>query len=290
MLYWVVVSLNASGQMSQHANSDCIQPHPPLPGYHTSAAARAAVIRTLFNRTAAQYDRINCIFSLGSGAWYRRRALLEAGLQQGLQVLDVAVGTGLVAREAARICGAACRVTGLDVSENMLAIARRSLGIPVIQGRAENLPVADASMDFVTMGYALRHVVDLAATFREFRRVLRPGGRVLILEISRPVSAPARTLAQLYFRQLVPAVCRLLSAGEEARDLMRYYWDTIEACVPPPVILAALAGAGFESHSCDTALGLFRAYEARKLDVAGSPADGAVSPVPDGRYCSRYCS
>ncbi len=167
----------------------------------------------------------------------------------------------------------------------MLAIARRSLGIPVIQGRAENLPVADASMDFVTMGYALRHVEDLAATFREFRRVLRPGGRVLILEISRPVSAPARTLAQLYFRQLVPAVCRLLSAGEEARDLMRYYWDTIEACVPPPVILAALAGAGFESRFLRHRAWPLSRLRGAKAGRGRIPADGAVSPVPDGRYC-----
>jgi demethylmenaquinone methyltransferase/2-methoxy-6-polyprenyl-1,4-benzoquinol methylase len=90
--------------------------------------------------------------------------------------VDVAVGTGLVAAEAARVLGDPAAVTGLDLSEGMLAEARRRLGggVRLVQARAERLPVADRSVDFVSMGYALRHVADLGVAFAEYRRVLRP--------------------------------------------------------------------------------------------------------------------
>ena len=103
----------------------------------------------------------------------------------------MAIGTGLVAREAAAILGGTGGVVGLDLSEGMLAEARRSLGVTLVQARAEALPFADASFDFVSMGYALRHVADLARLFAEYRRVLRPGGRLLVLEIA-PAGEPPR--------------------------------------------------------------------------------------------------
>ena len=181
-------------------------------------------------------------------------------------MLDVAVGTGLVAREAVRLVGDPALVTGLDLSENMLAIARRAVGIHAVQGRAEALPIADASVDFLSMGYALRHVPDLAAAFAEFRRVLRAGSTVLLLEIGRPDTRWQEALACLYLGRIVPTLCRLLGPGGEAARLMHYYWDTIETCVPPATILDALAAAGFAAPSCETTLGLFRAYRGR---VAG---------------------
>jgi len=148
-----------------------------------------AFVRGLFNDTAPYYDTVNRIFSLGSGGWYRRRCLLRAGLKSGQTVLDVAVGTGLIAEAALRIVGADGDVIGLDLSEAMLAEARRKLDIPLIQGTAEALPLADRSVDFVVMGYALRHIADLQVCFDEFRRVLRPGGTLLLLEVSSPARA-----------------------------------------------------------------------------------------------------
>jgi demethylmenaquinone methyltransferase / 2-methoxy-6-polyprenyl-1,4-benzoquinol methylase len=241
-----------------------VQPHPLLPKYYATLDARDRFVRTLFNRTAVDYDRINRIFSFGSGSWYRRDALRRAGLSRGATLLDVATGTGLVAKEAVRVCGHRQYVTGLDISENMLAIARDSLGISAIQGRAEELPIAEASMDFVSMGYALRHVSDLRLTFGEFRRVLKPGGTALLLEIGRPESLRAHGLARIYLGRIVPTLCQMLHSGSEARNLMRYYWDTIEACVTPPVILGALTRAGFERPVSTTSMGIFRAYVARK--------------------------
>jgi demethylmenaquinone methyltransferase/2-methoxy-6-polyprenyl-1,4-benzoquinol methylase len=161
-------------------------------------------------------------------------------------------------------------VIGLDLSESMLAEARRALGIPLVQGLAEQLPVAADSVDFLSMGYALRHVADLGATFAEFRRVLRPGGTVLLLEIARPGGPWRRALAGLYFGRLVPLLSRWTTAAPESETLMRYYWDTIENCVAPAVILQALAAAGFVEVRCNAQLDLFRAYLGRKPPVSGA--------------------
>ena len=237
-------------------------PHRTLTGYYAADAERDSFVRDLFNQAAGSYDRINLAFSLGSGAWYRRRALLRAGLRPGQRMLDVAVGTGLVAREAVRILRRPERVTGLDLSEGMLAEARRRLAIPLIRGRAEALPLADASFDFLSMGYALRHVPNLATAFTEYRRVLRPGGRLLLLEIARPEGRAAYAMARFYMDTVVPALSRALGGGRRASRMMHYYWDTIDACVPPATITQALSAAGFAGIGCDVQLGIFRAYTA----------------------------
>ena len=246
-----------------------LAPHPDLTGYYPAAEARAGFVRRLFDDTAAHYDRINSVFSLGSGAWYRRQALRRAGLRPGDRLLDVACGTGLVTREALALVGPQGLVLGLDPSAGMLGEARR-LGAPLVQARAEALPLADASLDMVSMGYALRHVAALDAAFAEYHRVLRPGGRLLLLEIGRPDSRLGLALAKAYLGRVVPALCRV--AAPRAGTLMTYYWDTIEACVPAEAIQTALRGAGFQAVSCETSLGLFRAYTARRAPPSTPPS------------------
>lgn len=243
-------------------------PHVPLPQYYQDPGDRDGFVRGLFDHGAASYDRINAIFSFGTGARYRRDALLRAGLAPGQRLLDVAIGTGLVAREALAVLRAPSDVLGLDLSAGMLREARRNLPIPLIQARAEDLPLASASMDFVSMGYALRHVPDLERTFREYLRVLRPGGRILLLEIDEPQGRTAQRLLRFYLAQVVPGLSRFIGRGAEARRMMRYFWDTIEACVPPAEIEGALARAGFEEVGCDIQLGIFRAYRARRPATA----------------------
>lgn len=235
-------------------------PHGPLLDYYAAPADRLRFVQGLFDRTATAYDRINDGLALGSGGWYRRRALAEAGLRPGMRLLDVAVGTGAVARQARRI---APDVIGLDLSAGMLRVARKNLpGVPLIQSEGEALPLRDGSVDMVSMGYALRHVADLGVLFAEFRRVLRPGGRVLLLEIARPEGRVAHAVARFWLGRVVPALSRVL--GREAQTLMRYYWDTIEGCVPPAEILRQLERAGFRGVRSDVQLGLMRAYAAEK--------------------------
>ncbi|WP_426958518.1 class I SAM-dependent methyltransferase [Muricoccus radiodurans] len=239
-------------------------PHPVLTHRYATAERREGFVRALFDQTAPHYDRIDRIFSLGTGPGYRRRALATAGLRPGMRVLDVATGTGLVAREAVRLAGDAALVTGLDPSEGMLAEARKNLpGVTLLRGKAEAIPLADASVDFLSMGYALRHVADLHAAFAEYRRVLRPGGTLLILEIGRPESRLARGIVRAYMGGVIPAACWIAAPRHRSGELMAYYWETIAACVPAETILGALSAAGFSDATCATELEVFRAYSAR---------------------------
>src|ERR1700722_13472258 len=241
-----------------------IRSHPVFAEHYASAAERPGYIRVLFDATACHYDRIDRIFSFGTGGWYRRRALRRSGLRPGMRLLDVAVGTGLVARAALQVTGDRAAVIGLDASQNMLTETRRALRIPLIQANAEDLPVADASVDFVSMGYALRHVSDLGATFQEFLRVLRPGGVLLLLEICRPDSRTMHSLSSWSLGRFVPFACRWLMPRTSSAALMHYFWRTIEHCVPTGVILDELTASGFVDVGCHTDLNAFRAYRARK--------------------------
>ena len=225
---------------------------------------REDFVRTLFDASAADYDRINGLMSLGSGAWYRRRVLRDHGLAPGGRVLDIAVGTGLLAREAAGIVGEAGLVVGLDASFGMLAEARTTLALPLVQGRAEALPFADASFDVVTMGYALRHMADFGSVFAEFRRVLKPGGTLLILEIARAENRVVQAIAMAWLGRAIPAMCGLMMPRRQGRLLMRYYWDTIRECVPAATIEAELAAAGFAGVGSTATLGVFREYKGRR--------------------------
>lgn len=241
-----------------------IAPHATLPRHYADDRQRDRFVQGLFDQGAPSYDRINAIFSLGTGARYRRDALRRAGLAPGKRLLDVATGTGLVAREGVAILGRADDVIGLDLSAGMLRQARGNLPVALVQARAEALPLADASVDLVSMGYALRHVPDLVLAFSEFRRVLRPGGRVLLLEIDQPSSPVALAVLRFYLGRLVPALSRLVGRGRNDQRMMQYFWDTIDACVPPQTIEAALAQAGFTDIGCDVQLGAFRAYGAQR--------------------------
>lgn len=239
-------------------------PHPELGGFYPSAGARPAFVRALFDRTAAHYDRINAVMSLGSGGWHRRQMLRRAGLRPGDRMLDVATGTGLLAREARRLQGDGGRVVGLDSSAGMLAQARRAGAADgFVLGRAEALPFADASFDFVGIGHALRHVDDLGAAFAECRRVLRPGGRLLVLELARPRRRLPRLLARLYLGHVVPTAVLVATGSAAARTLMSYYWETIDACVPPPTIIAAMRRAGLDDCRHEAEMGILSSYLAR---------------------------
>ena len=227
-------------------NAEPLRPHPTLDRYYTSDAERPAAVRNLFDEGAASYEWICRVMSFGTGEWYRGRVLRDAGLAPGSRLLDVATGTGLVLRSAHEICGPSGRAIGLDPSAGMLGQCRSSCAAPLIQGYGERLPFADGSFDMVSMGYALRHVADLRQLFAEFRRVLKPGGRVVILELTQPRSRVARGLNRFYLQSIVPRVAALGRGGKGGRVMMEYFWDTIESCVPPETILAALRDSGLE--------------------------------------------
>jgi demethylmenaquinone methyltransferase/2-methoxy-6-polyprenyl-1,4-benzoquinol methylase len=236
-----------------------LPPHAPLLSYY-SAGQKSGFLRGIFDRTAADYDRIERLMALGTGGYYRREALKRAGLKTGMNVLDVATGTGAVAREAAAIVGDPRRVIGLDPSAGMLGQLIRRLPIRVVCATGESLPLADARFDLISVGYALRHLSDLTAALREFNRVLRPGGILCLLEITAPHRAIPRMLARAYFRGVVPCLTRLAASHSDSQLLWRYYWDTIDACVRPQQVLEAMRSAGFQNPGHHAELGIFSEY------------------------------
>lgn len=240
------------------------RPHSALPGYYRDddAQAREQFLRTTFDDTAVDYDRLERILGLGSGSAYRYRCLRAAGLQPGMDVLDVGMGTGLVASQILRITGEPQRLVGVDPSVGMMKCATLPPQTRCLLGRAEEVPLPDASIDFLAMGYALRHIADFSLACAEFRRVLRPGGRVLILEISKPEGRIAHAVLKAYMRGVVPWIARLTSRSPTTPMLWRYYWDTIEACVPPARVLDTMRASGLRRARRDVELGIFSAYHA----------------------------
>lgn len=257
-----------AGQGLVPGNNSPVLPHPTLAARYATAEAKPAFVNRLFDKGARHYDAVVDWGFLRSGARYRRWALQQHGLRPGHHLLDVACGTGLVAVEAAKILGTARDITCLDPSEGMLEVARTKLAARFIPGRAEQMDLADNSFDFLTMGYALRHVTDLETTFREYLRVLKPGGKLLILEITKPTGRVGGFFFRLYFGRVYPWLTRLFTRSDDARDMMRYYWETMDACVPPDAVMQALAAAGLTDVKRKVVLGLFSEYTAVK---AGPP-------------------
>ena len=221
-----------------------IPPHSPLLEYYDTDAERRRYVDDLFNKTARHYNTIEKIFGNG-GLWYRRFSLWRAGLAPGMRVLDVAIGTAAVAQGAARLVAPTGKVFGVDPSKGMLGEARKVFRGPLTRGVAEALPFKTGQFDFVTMGIALRHVPDLVAAFSEYLRVLKPGGRVWILEGHVPESKLGHSLTRFAWKTVIPGLTLLFTRDRDAKVLMDYYWDTVEKCVPPETILASMRIAGF---------------------------------------------
>jgi len=194
----------------------------------------------MFDRIAPRYDRMNRLLTGGLDQRWRREALARIGVGPGDRVVDVACGTGDLAELAAR---RGARVLAVDFSRGMLVgAARRGVPASLVLGDGARLPVADGVNDAVTCGFALRNFESLAPALAEMARVLRPGGRLAILEVDRPERAWLRAGHGFYFDRVVPFVGGLLA------DRAAYaYLPRSTVYLPPAAELAArLAAAGFE--------------------------------------------
>lgn len=241
-------------------------PHIPLTDYYQTEQDRQAYLRQIFDDTAVDYDRIEAMLAWGTGPRYRREALLRAGLISGMKVLDVGVGTGLVAAQACILTGDPALVTGVDPSPGMMAASKLPDTLVLLEGRAEALPFPDNHFDFLSMGYALRHISDLSVAFAEFERVLKPGGRLCLLEITQTQHRVGQWLLKNYMRGVIPLLTRFVSKQQDSTTIWRYFWDSIAACVPPEQVLATLHAAGLTQVKRHLELGIFSEYQAVKAN------------------------
>jgi len=195
-------------------------------------------VRTMFDRISPVYDAMNRTMTLGLDQRWRR-ATVSAVVQPGDKVLDACCGTGDLAVAALR---AGATVIGLDFSERMLERARRkSSEIVWVQADAQQLPFEDASFDAATVGFGVRNLDDLERGLGELRRVLRPGGRVAILEITKP-SGLLAPFYRLWFDGLVPLLGKILPGG----SAYTYLPASVRRFPGPDELAGLLRGAGFE--------------------------------------------
>ena len=173
-------------------------------------------IAEMFDRVSPRYDRLNRVLSFGTDRSWRRRAIALARLSATGRAVDVGAGTGDLTFALARASAPGARVVAADLSRGMLDVARRRGPLLAVIANAESLPFADGSLDRVITGFTVRNVGDLPRALREFRRVLRPGGRAVILELSHPRGPLFPALYRFYFDRVAPRIAVLLGGDPEA--------------------------------------------------------------------------
>lgn len=214
--------------------------------YSTGGSKREQVER-MFDNISPKYDLLNRLFSLGVDQGWRRRTIRAVGERPVARLLDVATGTGDLAIMAARRLPG-IQVTGVDISEGMLAHGRRKVAqaglaerIELQQADSAALPFADGHFDAITAAFGVRNFEDLAQGIREMRRVLKPGGRLFVLEFSKPVKAPMKQLFRFYFHRVMPLIGRLVSRDSAAYT---YLPQSVDAFPEGAAFLRVLEEAG----------------------------------------------
>ena len=227
----------------------------PQPAARLLADRAPDDIARMFDRIAGRYDLLNRLLSAGRDRVWRRRAVEALRLQGGETVLDLCTGTADLLLALAAPRGPAARVVGVDFSAEMLRLGSRKIrrgplrgAVGLLRGDAERIPLADRSVDGVTIGFGIRNVRDRMAALAEVRRVLRPGGRLAILEFGEPRAAPLRAAYLWYLQRLLPLVGRLVSRHGSAYT---YLPESVRAFPAPDAFCRLLEEAGFSGVRCD---------------------------------------
>lgn len=245
----------------------------------TPGVLEEAQVRAMFDRIAGLYDRMNSVMTAGLHHEWRRRAADLARLPRGGRALDVATGTGDLALELASRVGPDGQVVASDFSERMLELARdKARGAEAANVRFETanalaLPYGDGEFDAATVGFGARNFSDLERGLREMVRVVRPGGRVVVLEITTPQRPPLSTFFSLWFDRLVPALGRL--AGDP--DAYSYLPSSVRRFPGPQALAGMLWEAGLRQVSYRLTAGGIIAVHAGTVE----PRGGSIgSPRP----------
>ncbi len=209
---------------------------------------KARLVRRMFNQIVPRYDLMNRLMTGGVDRHWRR-VTARAAKPVGMRVLDVATGTGDLAIDLRR--AGAATVVGADFADQMLAAAQPKVGqgVPLVLADAQRLPFATGSFDRVTNAFLLRNLSDLDRGLAEMRRVLRPGGSLLCLEITRPSPGPFAALFSLYFSRIVPLLGGVLTGEWQA---YRYLPNSLSAFPRAPELTKRLFAAGFATVSYRT--------------------------------------
>jgi demethylmenaquinone methyltransferase / 2-methoxy-6-polyprenyl-1,4-benzoquinol methylase len=213
------------------------------PGPRAPGTLEEAQVREMFDRIAGIYDRLNTVMTAGLHHQWRRRASDLAALEPGDRALDVASGTGDLALELARRVAPGGEVIGVDFAERMLELARAKAGeLPVSfqVANALSMPFADNEFAAATVGFGARNFADLERGLREMARVVRPGGRVVVLEITTPSRRPLSTFFELWFERAVPALGRI--AGDA--QAYEYLPSSVRRFPGPEALAGVMAGSG----------------------------------------------
>ena len=211
---------------------------------------KKARVRGVFDSVASHYDLMNDVMSFGLHRFWKRFTVEKTGLKLGQSALDVAAGSADISIPLARRVGPAGRVIVTDINREMLAVGRDRLVDAGIAGNvdclladAESLPFADRSFHCVTIGFGLRNVTDKDAALRSMYRVLKPGGRLLVLEFSQPALGPINTLYDAYSFQVLPKIGELLANDS---DSYRYLAESIRCHPDQATLKSMMEDAGFE--------------------------------------------
>ncbi len=200
-------------------------------------------VQAMFDRLAGRYDLLNTVLSGGVDGRWRRRAAAAGALGEGGRALDVACGSGRLSLELRRRAGERGLVVGLDFSAGMLGVAaEHAPGPRYVQADALRLPFADASFDAVTVAFGLRNFADPGRGLAEMARVLRPGGRAVVLEFVRPRPGPVGGAYRAYLKHGLPRIGGLLSGQPQA---YRYLSDTVDSYRTPQELVELARGAGW---------------------------------------------
>jgi demethylmenaquinone methyltransferase/2-methoxy-6-polyprenyl-1,4-benzoquinol methylase len=242
-------------------------PDPPTSAHGTTdfgytqvpVTEKAARVRAVFESVADNYDLMNDLMSAGAHRWWKRFTLSQTGLRPGQRALDVAGGTGDLARGMARQVGAQGLVLLTDINEAMLNQGRDALtdrgligNVRYSLANAERLPFPDGAFDCVTIGFGLRNVTDKAAALRAMTRVLKPGGQLLVLEFSHPVLPGLKPLYDAYSFTVMPWLGKVVAKDEAS---YRYLAESIRRFPTQEALLEMMRAAGLEQCRCHNLAG-----------------------------------
>jgi demethylmenaquinone methyltransferase/2-methoxy-6-polyprenyl-1,4-benzoquinol methylase len=229
--------------------SEHIIPTEKLPGFQPES--KANYVNRMFGQIAPKYDLMNRLMTFGLDQGWRKVVVRESNLKIGDTALDVATGTGDIALALAEVVGQTGKVIASDFSMEMMKpgpakAAKKGVGkiVQFMAADALNLPYSDNSFAGITTGFAMRNVVDIERAFSEMRRVVKPGGRVVCLEVAKPKFALVRLGHQLYFNKIVPLIGSLISGHKEAYT---YLPESAKNFPPPEELKRIMEKAGLRN-------------------------------------------